>query len=154
MSRPTGWDKIRHFQSKIADTQYCPKLHTILSKHTPHNTAQTQYFPNTPIKASAKIDASANTSNYTKINCNSSQTARSASDTLKVAPTNEADKSLDPGVSPQTMNLVQKAESAKYVACVPMDGSSTLSPLLTPLCNGSQDVSMRGWSGALPKESQ
>ena len=32
--------------------------------------------------------------------------------------------------------------------------SSTLPPLLTPQCNGSKDVSTRGWSGALPKETQ
>ena len=27
-------------------------------------------------------------------------------------------------------------------------------PLLTPQCNGSNNVSTRGWSGALPKETQ
>ena len=52
------------------------------------------------------------------------------------------------------MNLVQKAESAKYVARVPMDVSSTLPPCITPLCDSSQNVSTRGWSGAMPKESQ
>ena len=61
----------------------------------------------------------------------------------------EADESLDPGVTPQTMNLVQKAESAKYVARDPMDVSSTLLPLLTSLYNDSENVLMRGWSGAL-----
>ena len=71
------------------------------------------------------------------INSNSSQTAQSASDTLKAAPTNEADESLDPGVSPQTDAYL-----------------STLPPLLTPLCNGSKIVSTRGWSGALPQENQ
>ena len=86
---------------------------------------------------SAMIDASANNFSYTTINCNSGQTARSASDTLKVAPTNKADESLDPCISPQTdANL------------------STRPPLLTPLCNGSKIVSTLGWSGALPKESQ
>ena len=79
------------------------------------------------IDASAKINASANQSTYTMINSKSSETARTASDTLKVAPTNEADESLDPGVSPQTdANL------------------STLLPLLTPPCNGSKIMSTRG----------
>ena len=50
---------------------------------------------------------------------------------------NEADVSLDPSVSPQTNSNLP-----------------TLPPLLTPSCNGSNIVSMRGWSGALPKESQ
>ena len=70
------------------------------------------------------------------INRNSSQTALLASDTLKVAPMNEADESLGPGVSPQTDA-----------------NQSTLPPLLTPLCNGSKIVSTRGmvWSPAAKK---
>ena len=78
-----------------------------------------------------------NKSTYTTINSHSSQTAQSASDTLKVAPTNEAEESLDPSVSPQTNSI-----------------SPTLPPLLTPSCNGSKIVSTRGWSGALPQENQ
>ena len=50
---------------------------------------------------------------------------------------NEADESLGPSISPQTNSI-----------------SSTLPPLLTPLCNGGKNMSMRGWSEALPHESQ
>ena len=82
------------------------------------------------------VYASANISTCTK-NSHSSQTAQLASDTLKVAPMNEADEFFDPDVSPQTD-----------------ENQSTLPPLLTPLCNGSQNMSMRGWSGALPNATQ
>ena len=82
------------------------------------------------------VYAFANIFSYTTTNCNSSQTAQMASDTLKVAPMNEADESLGPGVSPQTDA-----------------NQSTLPPLLTPQCNGSQHMSMHGWSGALPNGS-
>ena len=50
---------------------------------------------------------------------------------------NEADESFGSGVSPQTDAIL-----------------STLPPLLTLQCNGSMNMSMRGWSGALPNESQ
>ena len=68
------------------------------------------------------VYASANIFSYTK-NSHSSQTAHLASDTLKVAPRNESDVSLDPSVFPQTDA-----------------NQSTLPPLLTPLCNGSQNM--------------
>ena len=59
-----------------------------------------------------------------------------ASDTLKVAPMNEDDDYSDPSITPQ-MNL----------------HSSTLPPLSTASIS-KMNMSMRGWSGALPKEIQ
>ena len=58
-----------------------PPLSRSNRRHKIQNTAR--HFA--MIDASAKINASANKSIYTTINSNSSQTAQSASDTLKVA---------------------------------------------------------------------
>ena len=83
------------------------------------------------IDAHAEINASAQQSCYTTIATNSSQTAQLVSDTLEVAPMNEADEYDDQRITPR-MNLFP----------------STLPPLSTASIS-NKNMSIRWWSGAM-----